>query len=162
MNTNLCVYDCTFKLNITLSCKIKTKRCWLFLSLSKLFLPYNQHVGFICLEYDGAVNLYSIWDLKNHWGSFPGGIYQAEIDLGEFTGVIQQGGGPTSKTFTWKYREDQHLISQSVNSISIYKILVRGLITVKVSQNLGQDREIVVFEIFVWILLEVNSLESWM
>ena len=110
----------TFKLNITLLCKTKTKTWQLFLSLSKFFLPHNQHLDFICLEYDDTVNLQSIRDLKNHCrGSLPAGIHQRKFDRGD-----SRWWGTTLQTYMWKYWVDQHLMVQNVNSISNYKILV--------------------------------------
>ena len=110
----------TFKLNITLLCKTKTKTWQLFLSLSIFFLPHNHHLDFICLEYDDTVNLQSIRDLKNHCRrSLPAGIHQRKFDRGD-----SRWWGTTLQTYMWKYWVDQHLMVQNVNSISNYKILV--------------------------------------
>ena len=80
----------TFKLNITLLCKTKTKTRRLFLSLSKFFLPHNQHLDFICLEYDDTVNLqspiYSRFE-KSLPGESSGGNSSAEIWPRGFTMV---------------------------------------------------------------------------
>ena len=40
--------------------KARPKTCGLFLSPPRRFLPCNQPLDFICLEYDGTFNLYSI------------------------------------------------------------------------------------------------------
>ena len=49
--------DYTFNLNITLLIKTGTEKCWLFISLSRRFLPYNQPLDFIYLEYDDTFAL---------------------------------------------------------------------------------------------------------
>ena len=84
-----CAFDSTINLDFFLPCKTGTKTCRLFLSLPRLFIPYNEpYILFVWRMISWAIFVpFNIW--KKYWGR--AGIHQGEFIRRSFPRGIHQG-----------------------------------------------------------------------